>query len=313
MHHPAADEGEPRYPLSAKVSKSLSSHTSSSNEEILTSEINSKSKVLQLLQLSAMTPSRSPFLPEDYKVGPHDVIIGRGRRCQNNPGNIRFKAIIQATLSSYSNTQTKLQKSAIIMDVLSQVRGEDGVGFVKQDSATGLYTKVEDAASRIAIAQSFRDGLSGTYKSSKKHKQVRRIERMKGKQCVETIDAVSRSIFDDCDDPIPPEKSIEKNYSCQQGSRTATSGISMLQLRGIIQEATTGVDTTHRQALKQSFTSLKPGNIFSSAPQSEHDQSCFSALFSAFASTLDAINNEDPFEPTPLDERCDIFHSLELS
>ena len=263
-----------------------------------------------------MPPTHSPFLPEDYTLGPQDVIIGRGNRCKNNPGNIRFKAIIQATLTSYSNALTKLQKSVLITDVLTQIRGNDGVGFVKRDSATGRYTIVEEAASRIAIAQSFRDALSGIYKSSKKHKQVKRIERLNSKNDSETTEAVPPSTFEDTFDPIPLQKLTDEPDSCRgfsefipvqkltdepdscRDSSESSSGISMMLLRGILHEASTAVNPNHD--LGASFTSLSTGAIFSSPPNNEHGNDIFSKLYSVFGSELGGINSEDPFEPTPL-------------
>ena len=300
-----------------------------------------------------MPPRDTPFLPEGYMVGPTHVIIGRGKRCLDNPGNIRFKAIIQGAASVYSGALTKLQKSAIITEVLGQVRGADGIGFVKRDSATGLYTKVDESASRIAIAQSFRDALSGTYKSSKKHKQVRRIEKMKSVESSESTDALTRAIFDDFFEHVPPRRLVEETASHQP----ASSEISMMNLRDVLlqeatavpditqgqnlgsnptslkpdepanhsessmmmnlqdvllQEATAVPDITQGQNLGSNPTSLKPDILFSTGPRSEADQSCFSTLYSVFGSKIDAINNEDPFEPTPL-ESCDTFQALEFS
>lgn len=258
-----------------------------------------------------MFPTRSPFLPEEYIIGPQDAIIGRGKRCLNNPGNIRFKAIIQATLTSYSNTQTKLQKSAIIMNVLSQIRGTEGVGFVKRDSATGRYTKVEEAASRIAIAQSFRDALSGTYKSSKKHKQVRRIERLNSKNDSETTETVDCSIFEDTLDPIPLQKLIDEPDSCR-GFSKSSSGLSMMHLRGLLHEATTATAPSSEHELGASFASLSTDTLFPPVPAHEQGKDLFSNFYSIFGSELGGINSEDPFEPRPLADDGPIFSPLHL-
>ena len=229
--------------------------------------------------------TRCTFLPEDYTVGPQDVIIGRGKRCLNNAGNIRFKAIIQTTLQSYSDAETKLKKSSIIMQVLNQIRGTDGAGFVKRDSATGRYTQVEEASSRIAIAQAFRDALHGTYKSSKKYKQVRRLERRAEPE------PVSRSIFDESLDPVPISKLVEPTACDSMGFCRSASGFSMMQLRGILNEATSAVATKELEA-----STLNTGSAF---PQSNPDD-VFVNLYTAFGTQLGAINTEDPFEPRPI-------------
>lgn len=219
---------------------------------------------------------RSNYLSEDYTVGPHDVIIGRGKKCVLNPGNQRFKAIIQTTLKSYSDAESKVKKSEIIMEVLTQVRGDGGVGFVKQNSSTGRYTLVEEASCRISIAQAFRDALHETYKSSKKHKQMRRIERKRSGGLYLEVEKVDRSIFNEV---LLPESTTCYQSSAERPMKLArsSSGMAMSQLHQILSEATT----------------LASG---------ENDQcqttDIFSSLYMAFG--VNVNTSVDPFEPTPL-------------
>lgn len=236
---------------------------------------------------------RSPFLPEDYIVGPQHVIIGRGKRCKNNPGNQRFKAIIQQTLQIYSTAATKLTKSATIMQVLNFVRDEDGIGFVKRDAATGRYTRVEEASSRIAIAQAFRDALDGIYKSSKKNKQTRRLKRLNSNE--EAPEAVSRSMFEESFEPLPltfhrlQASRTTESSSCV-GLARSSSEFSMMQLRSILNEATSAGATT-AVATRPNITASPQVDVFSN-------------LYTAFGSQIGDINTEDPFEPRPIADNC---------
>ena len=108
------------------------------------------------------------------------VIIGRGKLVQHHPANIRYRAIIQARLSSYSNAKTKGLKSSILRMVLNDVRSNsaNNLGFVKRDTETGRWFAVNDDTARINIAQAFRDGLHSDYKSSKKHKAQKRNDEL---------------------------------------------------------------------------------------------------------------------------------------
>lgn len=102
------------------------------------------------------------------------VIIGRGRKINEHPGNVRFHSIVQSHLDIYSQASNKSKKTAIILAILAEVHSQAGADFCKLDSATNTYVMVEETAARICIAQKLRDHLNATYKSSKQHKQRRR-------------------------------------------------------------------------------------------------------------------------------------------
>jgi hypothetical protein len=249
-----------------------------------------------------------PLLPESYSVGPNDVIIGRGKKCTQNPGNKRFRSIIQETLDSYQNAETKVKKSEIIMQVLSQVREDDGAGFVKIDSASGRYIQVEEASCRIAIAQAFRDALSGAYKSSKKHKQMRRLERKRASAenlqglagMHQAPQAHGRSIFEEAGYLPGLQEHKVPNV------RPTAAGISMFQLRDILQEATNvsafgegHSDASLAVAAFQNSQNLGglPGlnnDVFANLLMQQQQQQMQMQMAAA------QMQGQDPFEPTPL-------------
>jgi len=116
------------------------------------------------------------LLSMDYKVGPDTVMIGRGRKCLNNEGNRRFRAMVKIELREYSAGR-KAKKSSIIKRILRAIRNSCplGIGFVKQDALTGRFYTATETAAKVTIAQAFRDCLhEHGYKSSKQHKQFKR-------------------------------------------------------------------------------------------------------------------------------------------
>ena len=122
------------------------------------------------------TPEEPTLLPLDYKPGENVVMIGRGRRCLQNEGNKRFRAMVKTHLEEYS-VGRKAKKSSIIKTILREIRDNcfDGVGFVKQDAMTGRFYTATTTAAKVTIAQAFRDALHDFgYKSSKQHKQFKR-------------------------------------------------------------------------------------------------------------------------------------------
>jgi hypothetical protein len=125
---------------------------------------------------------KAGILPKGFSPGPDHVIIGRGRRCVNHEGNQRLRKIVKAELKSYVSACSKIEKSAILLRVMRQVKrsNKDNIGFVKQDLNTGRWSELSDSASRVAVAQTFRDASPGRgYRSSRQSKQQRRrIERL---------------------------------------------------------------------------------------------------------------------------------------
>jgi hypothetical protein len=120
------------------------------------------------------------ILPADYTPTADVCIIGRGKTVREHPGNVKFNALIDSNIVAYQSAVTKGLKSAILWNILTEARKEskDSLGFVKKDPETGRWCAVDDANARINIAQAFRDRLSYSYKSSKRHKSIKRKHNM---------------------------------------------------------------------------------------------------------------------------------------
>lgn len=124
--------------------------------------------------------STCKMMPESFEPGPYEVLIGRGRRCTNHWGNQRFRNMVRDELAAYTAvTDCKRSKSVIIGRILGDIQQHSPhAGFVKKDADSGRWLSLTAAATRVAIAQAFRDALANTYRSSKHSKQVkRRVER----------------------------------------------------------------------------------------------------------------------------------------
>jgi hypothetical protein len=95
-------------------------------------------------------------LPDDYQLGEHDVICGRGRKCFNHIGNQRFRKMVSDMLAKYSDSSSKIDKTYIICDIVNRVRNNSPFGgFVKKDAMTGRYFEVGDfLAVRLHRSQS---------------------------------------------------------------------------------------------------------------------------------------------------------------
>ncbi|CAB9498620.1 Nitrilase family, member 2 [Seminavis robusta] len=123
--------------------------------------------------------SKIQMLSIDFLPCPNTVIVGRGKKVAQHPGNVRFQELIKKELTEYSAATTKADKSSIIQRVLTEVRLKSPHAFVKQDLTTLRWYCVEESVQRITIAQAFRDVLKDKYKSSRVFKKLRREEEKK--------------------------------------------------------------------------------------------------------------------------------------
>jgi hypothetical protein len=91
-------------------------------------------------------------LPIDYKLGPNDVLCGRGLYCSEHIGNVRLRTIVQRYLPEYVMAKKKREKSALLERVIDEVRccdfyasdSSNSGRFVKYDPTMERYHEVND-------------------------------------------------------------------------------------------------------------------------------------------------------------------------
>lgn len=103
------------------------------------------SSLVSSLQCKNPSSHEMRELPVDFVLGEHDVFCGRGGRCFNHTGNRRFRSKVMSRLGEYSKAKSKYDKTAIIDEIISEVRclSPNG-GFVRRDVGTGRYFEVGD-------------------------------------------------------------------------------------------------------------------------------------------------------------------------
>lgn len=151
-------------------------------------------------------------MPADFVPGPYDVLCGRGRACKVAAGNLAYRDLIVTYLEVYGAADSKLQKGAILTDIMNRVRdlchtyhqrqerhekkknaatGKNSTdttsttttansspvlgGFVK--CINGTWYEVGDFLAREKTSQCFRDALASHYSSSAQSKYLRRRAR----------------------------------------------------------------------------------------------------------------------------------------
>ena len=97
----------------------------------------------------ATTPLSSRIVvPSKY-----DVLLGRGKRVQESPGNFRFRYLLETHRDQYERV-SKFEKTVVAESILRLIKDSSG-RFLKQGDCG--WTQVEDEMARKKISHAFRN------------------------------------------------------------------------------------------------------------------------------------------------------------
>jgi hypothetical protein len=107
----------------------------------------------------------------DFQPSDSSVICGRGQATYDHPGNRRLRMLACTFAADYSQASRKLVKSAIVANIVAEIRQEGG-SFCKNEN--GEWFEIGDYNAREKVSALIRDSLHDDYKSSAKAKTARR-------------------------------------------------------------------------------------------------------------------------------------------
>mmetsp|Transcript_3602 Transcript_3602/g.8225 ORF Transcript_3602/g.8225 Transcript_3602/m.8225 type:complete len:437 (+) Transcript_3602:64-1374(+) len=84
--------------------------------------------------------------------GPNDVLVGRGKLCQDHIGNIRYRSLVEKYKSRYDGS-SNFDKTAIAFMIITIVKESTG-RFLKEDSDG--WIEVDDNKARAKVSHLFR-------------------------------------------------------------------------------------------------------------------------------------------------------------
>lgn len=93
------------------------------------------------------------YLPQDYNPSSTDVLCGRGTQYFHHSGNVHFRQVISAYLPRYEASSTKLQKSILVVELISALQSN----FIRFDYSANLWFVLDDVATRQKIGQTIRE------------------------------------------------------------------------------------------------------------------------------------------------------------
>jgi hypothetical protein len=129
-------------------------------------------------------------------ANPGSPIAGlqRGRDTFNHVGNQRFRALASLFMERYSRAVTKATKSAIVSEIINEIRQADG-NFCKFKK--GVWVEVGDHCAREKVGSLLRDFLHTQYRSSAKAKISRRKSDKTGFRKENQDEQSDRKLVDD--------------------------------------------------------------------------------------------------------------------
>lgn len=108
-------------------------------------------------------------LGSDFRPGQYDVICERGKDSYNH--NHHFREIIQEHLELYSQCQTKVDKSVLVLALVDVVRERSqGGGFIKFCHRRSCYIEIGDRGARQKVAHALRKHTLDDESDEKPHK-----------------------------------------------------------------------------------------------------------------------------------------------
>lgn len=179
----------------------------------------------------------------------------------------------------------------IIFKILNTVREGDGE-FVKLESSGPVA--VEESQARITIAQALRDNLNQFYRSSRQHKQRKRLQ-------IKRATATAHQLQQRMTDTSLSLMNVNMGF-----------GMPLQPDQGILRQVSNGSECP---SLKQILDEAVGLATASSQPNVVEEETVmddvFTSLFKAFAPPPTvAPTTTDPFEPTPLKDDAS-YGSLE--
>lgn len=84
--------------------------------------------------------------------GPFDVLLGRGRLCQEHVGNVRYRQLVVKHKNQYDNAST-VDKTSISFMIINLVKDASGRFLKENDDG---WVEVDDKRARDKVSHSFR-------------------------------------------------------------------------------------------------------------------------------------------------------------
>mmetsp|Transcript_5393 Transcript_5393/g.7926 ORF Transcript_5393/g.7926 Transcript_5393/m.7926 type:complete len:233 (-) Transcript_5393:106-804(-) len=118
---------------------------------------NSRKRPVQEFSMEQVVSSSGCASPKtgEFEITSKDVLLGRGKRIMNNPGNIRFKKLVEGYKDGYDKLE-KVEKTRLSREIVDSIR-RDGGRFLAVNPHTGIYEDAGDYIAREKVSHILRE------------------------------------------------------------------------------------------------------------------------------------------------------------
>jgi hypothetical protein len=170
---------------------------------------------------------------------PHDVLIVRGKRGLNTPGNVLFRHLIKARAVDYQATDRSHVRDSIASEIMAEI-AVNGGRFLQlpnipneEDAVDGAesssWVVIRKNVARAKVKQALRDTIKASAAAAHQHHYSKQQQRHRQQAVAANHRSLIRDTFDSSPAPWqspscgPPNNHNNHNLALRNGSRSSTA------------------------------------------------------------------------------------------
>jgi hypothetical protein len=178
---------------------------------------------------------------------PHDVLIVRGKRGLNTPGNVLFRHLIKARAVDYQATDRSPVRDSIASEIMAEIaknggrflqlpnipNGEDAGGGSGDGAESSSWVVIRKNVARAKVKQALRDTIKASAAAAHQRHYSKQQQRHRQQAVAARHQSLIRDAFDSSPAPSslfktmpwqsPPNNHTDHNLALRNGSRSSTA------------------------------------------------------------------------------------------
>ena len=134
----------------------------------------------------------------------NDILLGRGRFCYSNPGNVAFRGMIKEQVAKYSFDADRSVKREIIQSLIAQAR-EQGRQFLVRSLKDGKWRQAHAKLVQSKVSHALRDARNST----NQQQSLKKSSDSAGYKAVQRAMSIMKTYINTCDWSIKQDLPLE--------------------------------------------------------------------------------------------------------
>jgi hypothetical protein len=86
----------------------------------------------------------------------NDILLGRGPFCYRNPGNVKFRNMIQSHVTNYVLDAPQSSKKKVVQSLIKKIR-EQGIRFLIRSKKDSNWCEAQHYVVQLKVSHALRD------------------------------------------------------------------------------------------------------------------------------------------------------------